>query len=149
MLIPEVFGRPGKVAELISSVTVANRKQLTKCTDSPLLWKLRDPTGNKLWYHPDDSTGFTGAYRYIKRASVKSMPPCLGALAPRQRSRQSSKSTCSQFGVSLSLVDGQVLHTTLHSHAETSALTWHMMLWVPLDGESGPYLSVLISMETS
>lgn len=44
---------------------------------------------------------------------------------------QCSKFICYQFGVSVPLLGAQVPHTTLHVQAETSALTWHVMLWVP------------------
>lgn len=62
---------------------------------------------------------------------------------------QSSKFICYQFGVSVPRLEVQVPHTTLHVQAETPALTWQLMLWVPPDGENSPYLPELISMESS
>lgn len=62
---------------------------------------------------------------------------------------QSSEFICYQFGMSVTLLEVQVPRTTLQGQAETSALTWHMMLQVPPNGENSPYLPVLICMESS
>lgn len=134
MLIPEVFGRPGKATELISFGTVATEHNSQHAV-SPLLRKLCEPSGNKVKCHPDDSTGLTRAYRYSKRAYVKSMPPCLGALAHRQRSWQLFQI---HFGseklpfwcVSVSFGGAGISHHEAFACRDLCS-TWHVMLWVP------------------